>query len=192
LDPISAAADGVYVVGLGNPTDPYQSTPDYAIHKIDPNGTHLWTRRFSSLPLLIRALQASATSDGLYVMGQASEYFLRKHDNNGNVLWTRQVPSEGRISSAVDGVYFWGYLFGSATSELGESRFLRKYDPNGNELWNRPLTSLDGSIPQLSAAVDGVYLNGVSNSEERYFEFLSKYDRNGNQQWTRHIDPALG
>ncbi len=139
---------------------------DVFVAKLDPNGNHVWSKRFGDADdqlgqnvavdddgnvLLSTNVRGSVDfGDGPFVSGGDYDAFLTKLDPDGNHLWTKQYGDSGLqlIDDAeadpmgnllATGTFEGTVDFGDGmiTSTGAQDVFVVKLDPMGNHLWSK-------------------------------------------------------
>ncbi len=139
---------------------------DIFLAKLDPNGDHLWSKRFgdSSDQTAITVINDNANNliitgsfegtvdfgGGPLTSAGESDIFLVKLDSNGNHLWSRnfgdsdhQSVSSTTVDNAnnviITGSFEGTVDFGGGplTSTGNVDIFIAKFDSNGNYIWSR-------------------------------------------------------
>ncbi|NOS83663.1 MAG: T9SS type A sorting domain-containing protein [Ignavibacteria bacterium] len=179
--------------GTGSPASPFDMTVDinsnvlltginnidYAVFKINPDGTLAWNKFYNYASDIPRAI-VTDNSGNVYVTGESGAAGLPlsysittiKYDGAGNQQWIRNynggsVPDGyAGYDIAVDnnnGVYVIGNVYGSSNIATV------KYNTNGSLQWARIYNGLSSNSTDLAISVGvdqygNVYTTGNSNS----------------------------
>lgn len=145
---------------------------DIFLAKFDPNGNHLWSKRFGDGANQSGTATATGASGDVLVTGffdgtidlgggpltsaGAADIFLAKFDANGNHLWSKRFGGTGNgygNSTAIDpsgSVFVTGQFVGTVDFGGGPlvnpgsfDIFLAKFDSNGTHLWSKRFGDFD-------------------------------------------------
>jgi hypothetical protein len=163
------------------------------IAKLDPEGMHIWSRRFGDSGEITANAMAVDGGGSLLVTGEFDgvvnfglgarasqvehDVFLVKFDPGGTEAWDEtygRVGEQAGTSIAIDGgdnILLTGYfkeaidLGGGDLTATQTSVFLGKLDAEGGHVWSTAIGPLDREDPHLVAvdASDAVYLSGPFN-----------------------------
>ena len=157
---------------------------DIFLAKLDPNGNHLWSKRFGDAEDQEGTGLAVDTSGNVLVTGEfrgtvdfgggiltsvgLDDIFVAKLDANGNHLWSKRFGDVNRdegvalITDQTDNVLLTGQFRGTSdfgggvlTSAGSSDIFLAKFDSDGNHVWSKRFGDVDSQRGN-SVAVDSL------------------------------------
>lgn len=175
---------------------------DFVTLKYAPNGTLLWSRRYSragnnsDIPW---ATVVDRTDGSVYVAGGSYsttadfDFLLIKYDANGNRLWVKVYDGAAHGYDFVSGLILDNarnvIITGGSTGVGTDVDFATlKFAPDGTRLWVKRYNSIYNFVDFANAiAVDGsgnVFVTGNSYRSGTECHFVTiKYDPDGTRLW---------
>jgi len=188
---VTADANGnVIVVGAVKGTVDFGGGPlmpiggwDIAVAKLDPNGNHLWSKRYGDVADQWGLDAAVDTAGNVFVTGWfygtvnfggqqlsdlgGSDSFVVKLDPSGNHLWSKRlggpqqqatwgIATDPSGNVTVAGMYDGVIDLGGGPLPSAGSYdvFVGKLDPSGNHLWSKSFGDAGGQQIAMGVAVD--------------------------------------
>ena len=152
---------------------------DVFIARYDPDGNHVWSKRFGD------------DEEGTYARAMAIDLF-------GNLFVA------GSLYGTVD--FGGGDLTNTDDAEIYNDMFLAKFDSDGNHLWSKSFGSGDGFQHPNGLAVDSAgnvvvvgffsdsfdFGGGLLTSTFASDAFVAKFDPDGNHVWSKRYGEGSG
>jgi hypothetical protein len=190
LDVATDATGDVVVLGsfagpidLGGGLLPSSGGLDMFVAKLDPQGQHIWSKRFGSGQTLAAARATLDPAGDILVTGYfygavdlgggvltsvgGADLFIVKLDPDGNYIWSTRFGGVGDqygndIATAADGSLIVAGSFGGTidfgggvlTSAGGTDIFVAKLDPGGTHIWSKRFGDSADGQGASSLAVD--------------------------------------
>ncbi|MDI6803319.1 MAG: SBBP repeat-containing protein [Bacteroidota bacterium] len=188
-----------YVYVVGN-TKRSGTSYDFITIAYDSNGTHKWTKTYSSVldkDDFAKGIKADDLGN-VYVIGTSINdiCLVFKYDALGNVLWEnsydyRRYGNDVPVALTLDdssNIYVTGYSY-----DNNQDIFTLKLNPNGEQIWVVRYNGETNSDDYPSdITVDGfgnVYITGKTKGINSYDIILTiQYDKDGNLKTVVHHD----
>lgn len=180
--------DGFFVGGYTNSSG--NGAYDFALWKIDENGSEEWFRTYGTIGWERVHNMAITADSGVVLVGETNntsdgftDIYIVRTDYNGNVLWEKQIENPGddnalAITQFDDSTFIIGGYFYNSATELKQA-WLTRLEDDGTELWTQIWGSgYNFDIADVEIFNDIIYGVGtaslVENNEE--YMFISKTD----------------
>lgn len=193
----SVTTDGGYI-SCNYDYDNVNFQDSLALIKTAPDGTMVWSRKYSNAMGLPHSVIELSTGEFVVEGFKDNKLFLCKFSATGDSLWHQMYGNQvshpeyiGKVVENSDGTLV---AVGNDALTFGaHDMYLIKTDAQGALLWEKRYSQNSAFGTDVAQTTDGGYiLTGYRNSQSNPEVVLLKVDEQGNQQWIKYYNGTGG